>query len=196
VPAGATVVLVLGSDCYPRAMADRRLAHLLATDPVPVPEMAPSELRRAIEAPATAACLELAAGLADAIVDDVRGEHSAIALVSHALLALWERREGTRLTRAAYRELGGVQTVAARLAQGTRRSHPSRGCGVDRDCGGGTGGAREVRCHNVRGWSRWHRPRSHDDFHRRRQQGEERPFVDVMSTTCLPELSSRTTARC
>lgn len=58
-PAGATVVLVLGSYRYPRAMADRRLAHLLATDPVPAPEMAPSELRRAIEAPATAACLEL-----------------------------------------------------------------------------------------------------------------------------------------
>lgn len=114
---GATVVLVLGSDCYPLATADRRLAHLLATDPVHVPEMAPSELRRAIEAPAAAACLELEAGLVDAIVDDVQGEHSALALVSHALLALWERREGRRLTRAAYRELGGVQSVAARLAK-------------------------------------------------------------------------------
>jgi WD40 repeat protein len=47
----------------------------------------------------------------------VAGEPGGLPLMSTALLSLWERRDGRRLTLAAYRELGGVPTAVARLAE-------------------------------------------------------------------------------
>jgi DNA-binding SARP family transcriptional activator/WD40 repeat protein len=114
---GTTVVVVVRSDYFPVLAADTRLAPLVADDTVIVGEMTSEELRRAIERPTTAAGLELEAGLVDRILDDAGGEPGALPLVSTALVSLWERRDGRRLTLAAYAEIGGVHSSVARLAE-------------------------------------------------------------------------------
>jgi len=114
---GTTVVLVVRSDNFPMAAAERRLATLLADDTVIVGDMTAEELRQAIQRPAAAAGLELEPGLADRILDDAGGEPGALPLVSTALVSLWQLRDGRRLTLAAYAETGGVHSAVARLAE-------------------------------------------------------------------------------
>jgi DNA-binding SARP family transcriptional activator len=112
-----TVVVVVRSDYYAQAAAYPRVSDLLAANTALVGEMTSDELRQAIELPAAAAGLELEAALAEIIAGDVAGEPGGLPLMSTALLSLWERRDGRRLTLAAYRELGGVHTAVARLAE-------------------------------------------------------------------------------
>jgi WD40 repeat protein len=112
-----TVVVAVRSDYYAQAAAHPRLSDLLAGNTVLVGEMASDELRQAVEQPATAAGLELEPGLAETVAGDVSGEPGGLPLMSTALLSLWERRDGRRLSLATYREMGGVRTAVARLAE-------------------------------------------------------------------------------
>ena len=112
-----TVVVVVRSDYYAQAAAYGRLADLLAANTVLVGEMSPDELRQVVELPAAAASLEPERGLAKAVSDDVAGEPGGLPLISTALLSLWEQRDGSRLTLAAYHAMGGVRTAVARLAE-------------------------------------------------------------------------------
>ncbi len=81
--------------------------------------MQASELRRAVELPASRVGLRVEPELIDALVDDVEGEPGALPLLSTALLELWQKRQGNTLTAAVYRESGGVHGAVARLAEGT-----------------------------------------------------------------------------
>jgi WD40 repeat protein len=112
-----TVVVVVRSDYYAQAAAHRRVADLLTANTVLVGEMAPDELRQAVESPAAATSLALEPGLAKTIAGDVAGEPGGLPLMSTALLSLWERRDGRQLTLAAYHEMGGVRSAVARLAE-------------------------------------------------------------------------------
>jgi WD40 repeat protein len=112
-----TVVVVVRSDYYAQAAVTPGVSDLLAANTVLVGEMTSDELRQAVELPAAAAGLELQPGLAETISGDVVGEPGGLPLMSTALLSLWERRDGRRLTLAAYHELGGVRTAVARLAE-------------------------------------------------------------------------------
>ncbi len=112
-----SVVVAVRSDYFGHASAHPGLADLLAANTVLVGEMSPAELMQAVELPAVAAGLELDPGLAEAVAGDVAGQPGALPLMSTALLSLWERREGRRLSLAAYRELGGVRTAVAQLAE-------------------------------------------------------------------------------
>ena len=67
-----------------------------------------------IEGPARVVGLELEPGLVEVLRRDVEQEPGALPLLQHALDQLWERRAGSRLTRAAYEELGGVAGAMAR----------------------------------------------------------------------------------
>jgi hypothetical protein len=60
--------------------------------------MSEEELRRAITEPARLAGLKLENGLVDLIIRDIAGEPGALPLLSHALHATWERRDGRTLT--------------------------------------------------------------------------------------------------
>ncbi|MCE0445865.1 hypothetical protein LT493_15785 [Streptomyces tricolor] len=105
--------------------------------------------------PAKAVGLELEPGLAEA--DRARGErrrprgaHDAgvLPLLSHALLATWQRREAGRLTLAGYRAAGGIQgAVAATAERAWSRSGPG---GPDRRPG--------CCCCGWSGWARTPRP--------------------------------------
>ncbi|CAM5331078.1 hypothetical protein STENM327S_01509 [Streptomyces tendae] len=83
-----------------------------------------AELREAVTAPARAVGMELEPGLAELIIREVsndspRGAHDAgvLPLLSHALLATWQRRKAGRLTLAGYRAAGGIQGAVAATAE-------------------------------------------------------------------------------
>jgi hypothetical protein len=79
-------------------------------------QMAPDQLRAAIEEPARMVGLALEEGLAATMLDDIGGEPGALPLVQYTLDLLWQRRTGRTLTAVAYRELGGVTGALQRHA--------------------------------------------------------------------------------
>ena len=115
----AVVVVALRADFYGRFAAYPALAELLGTNQVLVGPMQASELRRAVELPASHVGLRVEPELSDALVDDVEGEPGALPLLSTALLELWQTRQDDTLTLGAYRNSGGVHGAVARLAEGT-----------------------------------------------------------------------------
>ena len=60
--------------------------------------------------------LKLEPGLVELVLRDVAAEPGALPLLSHALRATWERRDGRTLTVDGYRETGGVASALARTA--------------------------------------------------------------------------------
>ena len=116
--AGSTAVVVtLRADFYGRCAEHPRLAGAVAAHQCLLGPMQADELRQAIEGPARAAGLRLEAGLTDTVLADVEGEPGALPLLSHALYESWARRDGRVLTRAGYREAGGVRGAIANTAE-------------------------------------------------------------------------------
>ena len=56
-------------------------------------------------------------GLVEAILDDVRLQPGGLPLLEHALLELWQRREGQLLAWTKYRETGAVKGAVAQRAE-------------------------------------------------------------------------------
>jgi WD40 repeat protein len=115
----AVVVVSLRADFYGRVAAYPDLADLLGRNHVLIGPMQPSSLRRAVELPAGRAGLRVEPELVDALVDDVQGEPGGLPLLSTTLLELWQKRDGSALTLAAYLDSGRVEGAVARLAEGT-----------------------------------------------------------------------------
>ncbi|HKD99307.1 MAG TPA: WD40 repeat domain-containing protein, partial [Micromonosporaceae bacterium] len=103
--------------------------------------MSDAELRDAIVGPARKAGVELEEGLvellrrdlapnADAPVAEAAHEAGALPLLSHALLAMWERATGRRLTVAGYEAVGGVRGAVARSADDVFDSLPEDARGL------------------------------------------------------------------
>lgn len=93
-----------------------------------LPPMSVTELREAVTRPAELAGLTLEPGLVPLLLrdagigpDGAPGSGSAPAgalpLVSYALLATWERREGAALTVAGYEHTGGIRGAVAQSAE-------------------------------------------------------------------------------
>jgi len=114
-----TVVLALRADFYGHCATYADLATTLSANHVLVGAMRREELRRAIEDPAKRAGLHVDSELTDALVRDVAGEPGGLPLLSTALLELWQGREGSQLTRAAYERTDGVRGAISRLAEET-----------------------------------------------------------------------------
>ena len=114
-----TLVLVaVRADFYGHCARFSELSRLLGANQVLVGPMRRHELRRAIELPARRTGLRVEPELVDALLADVEGEPGALPLLSTALLELWQRRDGRRLTLSAYARTGGVHGAVARLAEG------------------------------------------------------------------------------
>ena len=113
----AVVVLAIRADFYGRCAEYPQLAQLLAANQVLVGPMSSEELRRAILSPAQRVGLVIEPELVDELTADVEGEPGALPLLSTALLELWQRRRGRRLTLSAYESTGGVHGAVARLAE-------------------------------------------------------------------------------
>jgi WD40 repeat protein len=88
--------------------------------------MSASQLRQAIVEPARKAGLDIEDGLVELLLADMRPagalgaaghEAGALPLLSHALMATWERSRGSRLTVADYQASGGIRDAIARTAE-------------------------------------------------------------------------------
>ncbi|MFH7337245.1 AAA family ATPase [Streptomyces sp. KHY 26] len=123
-PAPVLVVLGIRADFYEQCLGYPELADALQHRHMVLPPLTSGELRDAVTGPAKAVGLELEPGLAELIVREVsadgpRGAHDAgvLPLLSHALLATWQRRKGGKLTLAGYRAAGGIQGAVAATAE-------------------------------------------------------------------------------
>ena len=111
------VIITLRADFYHRCAAYRDLATRISTRQILVGRMEQAELRRAIEQPAQKVGLTFEAGLIRTILEDVARQPGALPLLQHALLELWERRDGHLLTLAGYRASGGVSGAITQRAE-------------------------------------------------------------------------------
>ncbi|HUW14799.1 MAG TPA: toll/interleukin-1 receptor domain-containing protein [Anaerolineae bacterium] len=113
----AVVLLTLRADFYGKCAVYPRLADALSEHQVLVGPMTGDELERAIERPAQLAGCEFEAGLVERLLDDVRDQPGGLPLLQHALLELWGRREGRRLTHGAYEAIGEVEGALEKRAE-------------------------------------------------------------------------------
>jgi len=111
------VVLTMRADFYPKCAANAELAAAFSDHHMLVGPMTDNELRRAVERPIQLVGCELEAGLVDLLVQDVRRQPGALPLLQHALLELWNKREGRRLTVRAYQEIGKLEGALQRRAE-------------------------------------------------------------------------------
>ncbi|MFE0512449.1 AAA family ATPase [Streptomyces sp. NPDC058964] len=123
-PAPVLVVLGIRADFYDQCLRYPELADALQHRHMVLGPLTTAELREAVTGPARAVGVELEPGLAELIVREVsadgpRGAHGAgvLPLLSHALLATWQRRKAGRLTLAGYRAAGGIQGAVAATAE-------------------------------------------------------------------------------
>ncbi|MEU6765319.1 WD40 repeat domain-containing protein [Streptomyces sp. NPDC046853] len=123
-PAPALVLLGIRADFYEQCLGHPELADALQHRHMVLGPLTTPELREAVNGPAKAVGLELEPGLAELIVREVstdgpRGAHDAgvLPLLSHALLATWQRRKTGKLTLAGYRAAGGIQGAVAASAE-------------------------------------------------------------------------------
>ncbi|WP_406510768.1 AAA family ATPase [Streptomyces sp. NBC_00212] len=123
-PAPVLVVLGIRADFYEQCLAYPELADALQHRHMVLGPLTTTELREAVIGPAKAVGMELEPGLTELIVREVstdgpRGAQNAgaLPLLSHALLATWQRRKGGKLTLAGYRAAGGIQGAVAATAE-------------------------------------------------------------------------------
>ena len=114
------VLLTMRVDFLGKAAANPDLAAALSDGQELVGPMSDVELRLAIERPAALVGCALEPGLTDLLLQEVRGQAGALPLLEYTLLELWRQQQATRLTVAAYRDIGGVR--GAPRAPGRRRA--------------------------------------------------------------------------
>lgn len=123
-PAGVTIlVIVMRADFYAHCAHFDRLRQAIASHQEYIGPMTAEELRCAIEKPARLGHWELEPGLIDLLLHDIgvdaghTPEPGALPLLSHALLATWQRRRGRSLTLSGYTASGGVRGAIAETAE-------------------------------------------------------------------------------
>ncbi|MGW2628607.1 nSTAND1 domain-containing NTPase [Streptomyces chattanoogensis] len=123
-PAPVLVIIGIRADFYEQCLGHPELADALQHRHMVLGPLTSAELREAVTGPAKAVGLELEPGLAELIVREVSadgpgGAHDAgvLPLLSHALLATWQRRKAGRLTLSGYRAAGGIQGAVAATAE-------------------------------------------------------------------------------
>ena len=116
-PDGRTsVILTFRADFYARLAAYPEVAQAVAAHQFLVGPLDAGKLRRVIEEPARRVGLTFDRGLVETIHDDVKHEPGALPLLEHALMELWNRRSGLRLTLEGYRASGGVDGALSQRA--------------------------------------------------------------------------------
>ncbi len=110
------VVIGVRADFYGELSLHTAMAEAVSANQILLGPMTETQLRDAITEPARIASLKLEPGFVDVVLRDVAGEPGALPLLSHALRATWERRDGRTLTVEGYHETGGVTSALARTA--------------------------------------------------------------------------------
>ena len=113
-----TLVLTLRADFYHRLLEHRRLADAVrGTGHVDLSPMNRDELQRAILGPAHEAGLAFESGLPERILEDLGQEPGLLPLLELCLTRLWERRQDSTLSAAAYGAIGGVRGAVVQAAE-------------------------------------------------------------------------------
>jgi transcriptional regulator with XRE-family HTH domain len=118
-----SVVIALRADFYPHCSQYPLLRKAVAAEQEYIGQMTQEELRQAIEEPARRNGWEFEPGLVDVLLQDLSthgangSEPGALPLLSHALLATWERRRRRKLTLEGYHASGGVRGAIAETAE-------------------------------------------------------------------------------
>nr|WP_279382626.1 tetratricopeptide repeat protein [Acanthopleuribacter pedis] len=110
-------VLGMRSDFLGHCATWPMLNELICKHMLQVGPMNREQQARAIREPAALAGLALEPGLTTRILDDLAGSDGELPLLEHALLELFERRNGHLLTNEAYAEIGGIGGALARRAE-------------------------------------------------------------------------------
>ena len=111
-------VIAVRGDYWDRCAAYPQLIPFMERDQIVAGPMTEAELRRVITGPAEASGLAVEPGLADAILADLRsaGEQTpggaVLPLLSQAMTATWEHRQGNELARQAYLDAGDGAGIA------------------------------------------------------------------------------------
>lgn len=127
---GARVLVGLRADFYEAAAHEPVLLAVLRDNQVLLGPMTADEVRRAVVEPARAAGVAVAGELVDLLVADLAPrnptgfayERGALPLLSHALLAAWERAGRNALTVADYLSTGGIREAVRQSAEEVYRS--------------------------------------------------------------------------
>src|SRR5258707_533173 len=118
-----TVVIALRADFYSHCAQYPLLRQAVAAEQEYIGQMTTDELRRAIEEPAKRGGWEFESGLVSVLLSDIgadgmgQPEPGALPLLSHALLATWERRRRRTFTLEGYHAAGGVRGAIAETAE-------------------------------------------------------------------------------
>ena len=127
-PPVATVVLLgLRADFYPQALRYAEIASVLQNAQFVVGPLNEEDLRRAIVEPASKANIQIDEGLVELLIREAapgagpagaaQSETGALPLLSHALLATWQRAERGRMTTMGYLSTGGIKGAVAETAE-------------------------------------------------------------------------------
>ncbi|WP_062988592.1 WD40 repeat domain-containing protein [Nocardia anaemiae] len=121
----AAVVIAVRADFYARCLDIPVLEDALKHRSYLLGPMRLDELAEAITRPAESAGYKLESGLEELVISELCGlggdrrayDPGALPLVSHVMAAVWQRRDGTRLTIDGYRAAGGVIGSVAATAE-------------------------------------------------------------------------------
>ncbi len=119
----ALVVAAIRADFLGQAIAYPPLQAAMDAGLFTVGPMSEAELRLAMTGPAAEAGLGVEPALVEAVISELREGAAgglgsgALPLMSQAMAASWERREGNKLTLRGYRRAGGVTDAVNRGAQ-------------------------------------------------------------------------------
>lgn len=120
--AGVRVVVTLRADFYDRPLRHRGVGELLRLGTEVLTPMSPEELERAIVGPAERVGASCEPVLVGEMVAAVIDQPSALPLLQFALTEVFDRRAGTVLRAASYREIGGVSGAVVDRAEGVYSS--------------------------------------------------------------------------
>ena len=120
---GALVVVAVRGDFLDRTIAYAPLAAAVQASPFAVGPMSEAELRDAITGPAAEAGLDAKPDLVETVISELRERANgglgsgALPLMSQAMAAIWELRNGNELTLRTYRRAGGIADAVGSSAQ-------------------------------------------------------------------------------
>ena len=126
------MIAAVRADFLGRLIAYPPLKAALDAGPFTVAPMSEAELRLAVTGPAAEASLTVEPALVEAVIAELREGTGGglgtgvLPLMSQAMAATWEYREGSELTLRAYRRAGGVADAVNRSAQAAYEALTSR----------------------------------------------------------------------
>lgn len=111
------VIITMRADFYDRPLLYPGFGEMIRRYSEVVLPLSNEEMEAAITGPADRAGLDVETGLISAIIAEVSEQPGALPLLQYALTEVFERRDGNKLTLAAYQQTGGVLGALARRAE-------------------------------------------------------------------------------